>query len=90
MVCKINKTRRSRRQIQSTSSKTSAFRPTRQSKGATPNAHTPGAMFVTDGQEVAGSLVVRDRSFFAFGADGVLIGEFESQREAIHAIPKAK
>ena len=52
-----------------------------------PNAHVPEALAVTDGQDCIGHIVARDGSYFAFGADDILLGEFSTQREAMRAIP---
>ena len=55
-----------------------------------PKADTPGALFVSDGTDPVGSIVVIDSSYFAFDLEHILIGEFASQREAMRAIPKLK
>jgi hypothetical protein len=44
---------------------------------------------VTDGGTCIGRIVVRDGSYFAFGADDILIGEFPSQREVMRVLPAA-
>ncbi len=53
-----------------------------------PSARAPGALTVCDGTTMIGGIVVRG-SFFAFAADGILLGEFATQQEAMRAIPKA-
>jgi hypothetical protein len=52
-----------------------------------PHAHAPEALAVTDGQDCIGHIVARDGSYFAFGADDILLGEFSTQREAMRALP---
>jgi hypothetical protein len=52
--------------------------------------HVPGSLAVTDGHETIGHIVIRDGSFFAFGIDDILIGEFDTQRKAVRALPAAK
>jgi hypothetical protein len=51
--------------------------------------HVPGSLAVTDGRETVGHIVVRDGSYFAFGIDDILIGEFDTQSKAIRALPAA-
>ncbi len=48
---------------------------------------TPGALAVTDGHDTAGYVIEHDGSFFAYGADQILIGEFPTRRAAARAIP---
>jgi hypothetical protein len=55
-----------------------------------PSAHAPGALSIYDGQNLAGRIVVKDGSYFAFRADHVLVGEYTTQREATRALPAAK
>jgi hypothetical protein len=56
-----------------------------------PNPRTTvGALAVTDGHFTAGYVVKLDGSYFAYGADEVLIGEYSTQRAAMRAIPTRK
>jgi hypothetical protein len=55
---------------------------------AIPYARARGAIDVSDGLFKVGTIVQRDKSFFAFGLDEVLIGEFASLQLAMRAIPK--
>jgi hypothetical protein len=50
----------------------------RQRQSGIPNPNAPDALIVTDGQEVAGKIIARDHSFFAFDAVGQLLGEYET------------
>jgi hypothetical protein len=59
------------------------------SKRNIPSASAPGALAVTDGTVAVGSIVERDRAFFAFNVDGVLLGTFSTQRMAVIALPRA-
>ena len=52
-----------------------------------PSPNDAAACWIYDGQTAAGILIERDRSFFVFGTDGVLIGEYETRRAAMRAIP---
>ena len=52
-----------------------------------PSPNAVDALWIYDGQTAAGILIERDRSFFVFGTDGVLIGEFDNRRAAMRAIP---
>jgi hypothetical protein len=54
-----------------------------------PSANAPGALAVSDGSTFAGSIVAMDGAFFAFDADGILLGAFHTQRAAMRVIPKA-
>ncbi len=53
-----------------------------------PDPNSPGALSVSDGTTTVGTVVERDHSFFAFDADGTLLGEFRSRRQALRSIPK--
>lgn len=56
-----------------------------------PNPHTAaGALAVADGHVTVGYVVEHDGSFFAYGADQILIGEYSTQRAAMRAIPIRK
>ncbi len=59
-------------------------------KNTIPDPHDDGALTVTDGQEIAGSIVERDHSFFAFDNRGRLVGEYGTCAEAMQALPKSK
>jgi hypothetical protein len=53
-----------------------------------PNPRTAaGALAVADGHVTVGYVIAQDGSYFAYGADQVLIGEFKSQRAAMKSIP---
>jgi hypothetical protein len=53
-----------------------------------PNPRTAAtALAVTDGCTTVGYIVECDGSYFAYGADQVLIEEFESQHAAVRSIP---
>ncbi len=70
-----------------TSYSTAATRRKRRKSNGIPDPRAPGALTVTDGHEHVGTVVPCDGSFFAFGTDNVLIGEYRSQAEAMRAIP---
>ncbi len=53
-----------------------------------PKATASDALGVYDGQDRVGAIVERDRSFFAFGLDEILVGKFEHLHQAMRAIPK--
>jgi len=55
-----------------------------------PSARMAHALAVTDGGTCIGRIVAHDGSYFAFGTDVVLLGEFSTQREAMRALPAAK
>lgn len=59
----------------------------RQAAELTPDPHAHDALTVTDGQHVAGFIVERDDSHFAFDHAGELIGEFKTRAEAMRALP---
>jgi hypothetical protein len=53
-----------------------------------PNPHTAAnALSVADGTVTVGFLVASDGSFFSFDRDGVLLGEYPTQRQAMRTIP---
>ncbi len=54
-----------------------------------PNPHAPDSLAVTDGTTSIGRIVARDGSYFAFGTDNILLGEFATQGQAMHALPAA-
>jgi hypothetical protein len=57
-------------------------------KNGIPAATSPGHIVVTDEHGVTiGSIVESDGSHFAFNAAGELLGEYESRRRAIQALP---
>jgi hypothetical protein len=63
-------------------------RPESPHKTGIPNPHTTAnSLSVADGTETVGFLVASDRSFFSFDRDGVLLGEYPTQRQAMRAIP---
>jgi outer membrane protein assembly factor BamB len=53
-----------------------------------PRASASGALTVIDGTVTVGSIVARDGSFFAFDADGILLGKYSTQGEAMRSIPE--
>ena len=64
--------------------------PVPQSKGnprLVPSPNDVGACWIYDGRNPAGILIERDRSFFVFGTDGILVGEYTTRRAALLAIP---
>lgn len=52
-----------------------------------PSPHDPGAVAVSDGQLLAGWIVERDKSHFAFDAAGILVGEYDTRTKAVRALP---
>jgi hypothetical protein len=54
-----------------------------------PRLDSPDALAITDGVHHAGTVVESGRSFFSFGPDKILIGEFKARAQAIAAIPPA-
>ncbi len=62
----------------------------RVTKQRIPNPSSTAAKAVTDGHETAGYVIEHDGSYFAFDADAVLLGEFETQQQAMRSIPKAR
>jgi hypothetical protein len=57
--------------------------------GHIPSAHDPRALALYEGTTLLGRIVKHDGSVFLFGADGTLIGEYRTQREAMRALPSA-
>ena len=53
-----------------------------------PKHTAPDALSVSDGAITVGYIVERDGSHFAFDDSGTLLGEFETQREAVRSIPQ--
>jgi hypothetical protein len=53
-----------------------------------PRASAPNALSLYDGTNMVGTIVAHDGAFFVFDPAGILIGEYESQREAMLA-PRA-
>ena len=52
-----------------------------------PNPRTANdALAVTDGAVTIGYIIERDSAFFAFDADGVLIGEYATRTQAVRSI----
>jgi hypothetical protein len=57
-------------------------------KNGIPNPRTAtNVLRVADSTQTVGFLVASDGSFFSFDRDGVLLGEFPAQRQAMRAIP---
>jgi hypothetical protein len=56
--------------------------------GGIPRATASDALRVFEDWNFVGYVVERDRSWFSFNADGTLMGEFYSFREAVRAIPR--
>jgi hypothetical protein len=52
-----------------------------------PNPRAANALAVTVGCTTVGYVVKSDGAFFSFDVDEFLLGEFETQRQAIRAIP---
>ncbi len=55
-----------------------------------PNPNSPHALAVSDGAQTVGIIVECDGSFFSFDTDNILLGKFQTQREAVRAIPRSK
>ncbi len=55
-----------------------------------PEPHAAGALTVTDGQDMIGTIVERDHSHFAFDTGGVLVGEYRTRAEAMRALPRTR
>ena len=52
-----------------------------------PNPRTANdALAVTDGAVTIGYIIERDGAFFAFDADGALIGEYATRTQAVRSI----
>jgi hypothetical protein len=54
-----------------------------------PSPNIADAVAVTDGRVVAGYIVKFDGSFFSYGSDHILIGEYGTRAAALASIPKA-
>jgi hypothetical protein len=54
-----------------------------------PNALMAHSLAVTDGGTCIGRIVAHDGSYFAFGTNNVLVGEFATQGQAMRALPAA-
>jgi hypothetical protein len=54
-----------------------------------PDPNSDGALHVTDGQTLAGTVVRQADEWFAFGPDGTCLGVFDSAIEAARHIPAA-
>jgi len=52
-----------------------------------PSPNAVDACWMYDGRTPAGILIKRDQSFFVFSPEGRLIGEFDTRRAAMLAIP---
>lgn len=56
-----------------------------------PSANNPGALSVTDGTIAVGTVVPSgDGSFFSFGVDEILIGEYRTLPEAARSLPRVR
>jgi len=55
-----------------------------------PSINSPGALGVYDGQSRVGTVIRQDEEFFAFDADGVCVGCFDTMIEATRKIPPTK
>jgi hypothetical protein len=51
-------------------------------------ARTPGFLAVTDGTIAVGTVMERDHSFFSYGTDEVLIGEYPTLAAAVRSLPR--
>jgi hypothetical protein len=58
------------------------------SRSIIPSPHSADSLVVTDGQQAVGKIIYHDGSFFAFGADDILIGEYHSRQAAMRSIPR--
>jgi|HubBroStandDraft_4_1064222.scaffolds.fasta_scaffold432450_2 hypothetical protein len=54
-----------------------------------PRPDSPGASAITDGVYHVGTVLEAGHSFFSFGPDEILIGDFETRAQAIADIPPA-
>ena len=52
-----------------------------------PSPTAAGYLAIYDLQDLVATIVQRDSSHFAFGADGVLLGEYPSYAQAVAALP---
>lgn len=68
---------------------TKKFPTKNRSRASIPSQHAAGALSVHDGVVFVGTVVDGEGSFFSFDRDGVLLGEYRSQAEAMRIIPKA-
>jgi hypothetical protein len=50
-------------------------------------ARAPGFLAVTDGTIAVGTVMERDHSFFSYGTDEVLIGEYPTLAAAVRSLP---
>jgi hypothetical protein len=63
----------------------------KRSKNSIPDpCHAANALSITSGHETIGFVVEHDKSFFAFNAEGILLGEYQTQRAAVRSIPPTK
>jgi hypothetical protein len=53
-----------------------------------PNINTANALGVLDGQTRVGTIIRQDGEFFAYDADGICFGTFDSLIEAARKIPR--
>jgi hypothetical protein len=51
-------------------------------------AKAPGFLAVTDGTIAVGTVMERDHSFFSYGTDEVLIGEYPTLAAAVRSLPR--
>ncbi len=51
------------------------------------SATATGFLTITDGASTVGTIVERNKSFFAFDRDGTLVGEYQTRSAAIRALP---
>ena len=61
-----------------------------QERDSIPRPDAADAVAIYDGQQIVGTCVKRDDSFFSFGADRILIGEYRTLHEAVRALPQVR
>ena len=55
-----------------------------------PRADSANAISIYDGQTKAGTIVEHGGSHFSYGADDILIGEFNTRLEAVRSLPRVR
>ncbi len=53
-----------------------------------PRLNIATASAIYDGAQLAGFIIEHDGSWFAYGRDHILIGEYETRAAAVRAVPK--
>ncbi len=55
-----------------------------------PRADSANGISIYDGQTKAGTVIEYDGTHFSYGADDILIGEFNTRLEAVRSLPRAR